>query len=606
MERAHNRYRPWISVDVHQMSTHGPRIFLPPYAEPADPAIPSDLLSSTENLGERVLDSLTRRGLTGGAHRWMYDAWTPARAYPFYHGGLRFLVEVASAHFSDPLFLKEESLSVFGKGNQASENYPVPWRGGRWGIEEITAYTLAAVETALAEVAEEPVRLRQADHLRSNPLRPGFVLAGRGDDPFLLTQVLSSLKLGGVQVLPARDPRGFLVQDPEWGRGWCEALLSCSSYPLFHQASPESSKPYDTTCHDLAHLSGISAKRLVDLAGKTRDAGSILLPGNGAMSPPSEAIGGSRWIVSQRSLAVFSELADIIDSGAEVSRLEGPVEAGGLRFSPGDFVLTRISRRWVERIVLKGASAALWNEAASPDGKPSPLVPVKYPSLRLLQAEKGSEEEGWLRWVLEEHGFRFRSLSGSEISQEIVPVFGSTAGARRVLVIGEGTLGQERSVTAAELRAWVKKGCRVIAMGRAAREIVQPGELPLEEAGQVRPSLPGTLLGTKFARESVDPLLWGYSEPPGVFYSGGPLWIPRTGSSLSGAVEPLLISDPKSANCCGLLPQDEKILVEGAMVMARIKEGDQGGEWVLFGFSPCFRGWTLATFRLLFNAILAP
>jgi len=42
------------------------------------------------------------------------------------------------------------------------------------------------------------------------------------------------------------------------------------------------------------------------------------------------------------------------------------------------------------------------------------------------------------------------------------------------------------------------------------------------------------------------------------------------------------------------------------MVMARIKEGDQGGEWVLFGFSPCFRGWTLATFRLLFNAILAP
>jgi hypothetical protein len=606
IERAHNRYRPWITLDVHQMAGNGPRIFVPPYAEPTDPAIGADLLQKTEELGRKVLDSLAKSGLPGGAHRHTYDAWTPARAYPYYHGGLRFLVEVASARFSEPVFLKEETLSVFGKGNQASESYPVPWKGGRWGIEEITAYSLAAVETALGEIAGEPVRQYQANHLRSSPRRQGFILESTGRDPFPLGQVLSGLKLGGVQVFPAREPGSFLVFDPEWGRGWCESLLACCRYPGPAEVSRERSKPYDTASHDLAHIAGLKARRVVDPLPEGRETEALLPPGR--WNPPTNHPGdpGARWLVSQRSLAIFSHVADLVDAGADVSRTGGPVEAGGLRFSTGDFVVAGISRRWVERLVSEGADAARWNDRGPPGGETPALVPVRYPSLAVLQGDKGSEDEGWLRWVLEEHRFRFRSAAVSRLVQDAGLFFDARIpGARGVLLVTDGTLVEERSAaTVARLKALVKDGWRVIATGRAAGEIAQHGELRLQAAGPGRPSLPGTLLGTKFARDGVDPLLWGYREPPAVFYHGGPLW--ARGAASSESLEPLLVLDPESPDRCGLLPEDEDKLAGEAISLARVKEGDQGGEWILFGFSPAFRGWTLGTFRLLFNAILAP
>src|SRR3989449_5011877 len=47
--------------------------------------------------------ALAGQGKTGIVINAVYDAWTPARAYQHYHGGVRILSEAASANLASPI-----------------------------------------------------------------------------------------------------------------------------------------------------------------------------------------------------------------------------------------------------------------------------------------------------------------------------------------------------------------------------------------------------------------------------------------------------------------------------------------------------------------------
>ena len=77
-------------------------------------------------------------------------------------------------------------------------------------------------------------------------------------------------------------------------------------------------------------------------------------------------------------------------------------------------------------------------------------------------------------------------------------------------------------------------------------------------------------------------------------------------SARRDGVETVLVVAGERPRLCGLLDPGDEAIVKGGAALVRIREGEKGGEWILFGFSPHFRAWTLGTYRLLFNAILAP
>ncbi|MEJ7698224.1 MAG: hypothetical protein WKF71_01050 [Pyrinomonadaceae bacterium] len=60
----------------------------------------------------------------------IYDAWTPARAYSHYHGGVRILTETASAQLASPIKVEFDKLRVDASDNydpqKASANFPQP------------------------------------------------------------------------------------------------------------------------------------------------------------------------------------------------------------------------------------------------------------------------------------------------------------------------------------------------------------------------------------------------------------------------------------------------------------------------------------------------
>ena len=71
-----------------------------------DPA----LRAAVAALGTHVAARLTREGKPGVVVNAIYDAWTPARAYPHTHGGVRVLSETASARLATPIEMPFEDL----------------------------------------------------------------------------------------------------------------------------------------------------------------------------------------------------------------------------------------------------------------------------------------------------------------------------------------------------------------------------------------------------------------------------------------------------------------------------------------------------------------
>jgi len=63
------------------------------------------LVDGVNALGTAMAWALAGQGKTGIVINAVYDAWTPARAYQHYHGGVRILSEAASANLASPLDL---------------------------------------------------------------------------------------------------------------------------------------------------------------------------------------------------------------------------------------------------------------------------------------------------------------------------------------------------------------------------------------------------------------------------------------------------------------------------------------------------------------------
>lgn len=148
VDKIHNVWHPQIVHDIHQQGQNGSRLFLPPYMQPVEPNVPKQIVEGYTELGNYMATALRAQGLQGITTNTTYDAWTPARAYSHYHGGVRILSETASAKLATPITVKFENLRTDGVGGlnakvESAKFGPV-WKGGEWKLANITDYMTTA------------------------------------------------------------------------------------------------------------------------------------------------------------------------------------------------------------------------------------------------------------------------------------------------------------------------------------------------------------------------------------------------------------------------------------------------------------------------------
>src|SRR5436305_11138675 len=280
LDSLHNAWHPQIVHDIHQQDTDGSRLFLPPYLDPIEPNVDPLLVDGVNALGTAMAWALAGQGTTGIVINAVYDAWTPARAYQHYHGGVRILSEAASANLASPLDLAADQLATRGRGfnpRERSWNFSHPWPGGRWTLRDIVTYQTDGAYALLQNAA------RYRDRWLANFLAVGsravrgwrswpyaYVIPRQHQDSIGLVTLLGILLRGQVEVRTALHPiaRGaqrfpagsYVVALRQPYAGFAKTLLEPQRYPdlrLYPGGPPL--PPYDVTAHTLPLLMGVIA-----------------------------------------------------------------------------------------------------------------------------------------------------------------------------------------------------------------------------------------------------------------------------------------------------------------------------------------------------------
>jgi Zinc carboxypeptidase len=569
VDKIHNVWHPQIVHDIHQQGQNGSRLFLPPYMQPVEPNVPKQIVEGYTELGNYMAKSLRDKGFSGITTNSTYDAWTPARAYSHYHGGVRILSETASAKLATPVNIKFENLRASSDDGYdpkvESPNFGPVWRGGEWKLRNITEYMTTAAFSLLNnaandrekwlsrfyEIGKEAVRPRKDGELFAVIIPPSKnrdflddVLYRAGVE----TEEANRFTLSGVKY----PKKTWIVKMNQPYGAFAKALTERQIYPNLLDSEGRPIPPYDVTAHTLSLLLAVN-----------------VVPVYKPFSFPRPNYGS------------------------------GMGTGGGC-----------------------GSSGLA----------PRSLYKSHVPLL----------DEGWTRWVLDTYGDQIprkneceniyepisdkQIRSGEDLEEGRILIFPDQPPNQILNGFAKGSMPDEYTGGVGKegvenLRKFVEAGGTLVFLNRASDFAIDQFNLPLRDVtkGLARKDfyIPGSILRTEL--DTTSPIAKGMPQQSIAWFESGPAFEigrqetgdkrqetnpPSLVSGLTSPVSAIKViarypSDPKAILLSGWALGAEKIAGKAALVQVNIGKG----KVILFGFRPQYRGQSLATFPLLFNAI---
>lgn len=621
ISKVHNIWHPQIVYDIHQMGKTGPRFFVPPFIDPMEPNVDPILQSGVNFMGISMADALTRNKKGGVAVHWVFDGWTPARAYQHYHGGIRILSEAASVDIASPIEINKEELeeSQGWKPLEPRWNHPLPWTGGRWTLRDIIDYELISAMACLQTGAKFRERwLKGTFEIGKKALKPekgpfGFIIPQEQKDYSALYELIKTLKMGGIEVDQALEP--FVadgVQYPEGSYfiryaqrygGFAKALLEKQVYPDLRDSPDMPPKvPYDVTAHTLSIQLGVN----VFEASEPFEATFTLV--DEATLKTGAVLGDGKYFAWDAGPNYSVKAVNrLLKEGYSVSRSLDEIEFDDSSMQPGAFIIE--ARDDVVELISKIAND-YGIEFRGLDNNLSKFDIIK-PKIGVYRAWLPNADEGWLRMVLEEYEFDFINLYPEDIRS------GNLKNKINVLIIPDlnyfaimdGMKGQRYyeaskyettftrgvgEVGNTEILNFLREGGTVITLNRsceyAVKGLLSEAELPLEGLSEKEFYCPGSLL--RILVDNTHPIGFGYEREETLMFLHSPIFNLKNGNSIARYPE----SNPLVSGWA----LGEKHL-RGKTAIAELPAGD--GTIIMIGCSPHFRNQNRATFKFLFNSI---
>lgn len=621
VEFMHTRWRPQIIVDQHQMGGNGARMFCPPYMEPYEPHVHPLLKAGLEDLGASMRKHMTDAGLAGVWSRRQFDAWSPSRAYMHYHGGVRVLTEVASANTADPLL---NALPPRGEAATASEDNPLPWKGGRWGLDDIVRYCHNAAEgVVLHAAAMREQWLGNFLALHRDFSAGKFGPAGYAiplDQPrrAALSKLLDVMRLGGLELARTNAPLTvggralpagtLLVLNGQPNFGFAAALFEHTPYPEIRLPNGNLRPPYDATAHELPLLMDLEVIRLAERPAQVIDtkptpAGQLPSP---IALPTAPRASSENVLLDPRDDAALVTALRLLARGVPVARVLEP--AAGL---PAGAILVNGS---VDLPLDVATVAAPENLATRP---------LAGGRIGVWQSWSGNMDEGWTRFFCDMQGLAYTKLHNADIERADL---GARVDAILLADVNANVLDRAPAAAGtpmthggfgpagvAALDKFVREGGTLVAWGGSARWVVGKLDLPLEfvrpprqerdfnadparAAPSARFNIPGSLL---WADPDDAPLNYGLPHRLAVFFDNDSAMTLTSGKEWK--VEGRFRFAQQNPVAAGWAEGAELVAGHHAALTFCLGKG----RVTLFAFSPIFRTQTWATFRLVLNALLA-
>ena len=596
-----NVWRPQILHDIHQMGGNAARYFVPPYIDPWEPNIDPAIIAGVNALGTSMAWELTSQGKGGVVVNGIFDSWTPARAYSHYHAGLRILSETASARLATPVEVAANRLApgINYHAGTASWNFPKPWPGGRWSIRDIVDYQTAGAMALLGHAAR----------FRTRYLRNFYEVSRRavegvgGLSAFLLPE----------PEMPAsiRDAARRLKEGISTDPGRSEERREAGE-KLVQQITSEPSTPEEVRYY-------------LKIEGLDRLLATLKRGGVEVMRADNEFVAdGRRYAAGTHILQMKQPYGAFAKALLEVQRYPDLREyPGGPPRRPYDVTAQTLP-------LLMNVAAVAVKEPFQVEMRPEPMAVVIQGRVRsdtvvrvgLYKNYLPSMDEGWTRWFFDQYRFPYTSLHQADIragnlrakfdaiilpDQSVDALVNGLSDRPRgpddTESVGggypadlSGGLGEAGVLG---LKEFVEAGGTLITFNNASNFAIERLKAPvrnvLKGVAAREFYCPGSILQTQLDETSA--MTFGLEKESIAWFEGSPAF---------EATDPARVHviarypDNSSPLLSGWILGDQMLRGKAALVEAKMGKG----RIILFGFRPQYRGQSLATIPLLFNAIL--
>lgn len=617
-------YQVWFPqfwLDEHQMGYYGPRIYIPPNADPVAKLVNPLVHRGNNLMGATMGWRLEEAGKSGVIFGYSFDAYWPGgtRNTGWWKNMFGVLTEVASARMATPMDISSTELQGGTKGLITYEqqiNFPNPWPGGIWRLRDIMDYELLVSDAALETVAKyRQELLRGVATMATQAVQTAdahqfwrIPIDGQRD-PITATRLAALMLEHGVEVRLAGDKNSFLIATAQpYGR-FVEEMMGEQRYPEVRSA-PNSGilEPYDVAAWSLPLMMGVKAEK-VRLSANEQQASTLIKQ--------------ATW--PQGGLDGKGPYYSTPDDKNNVSALINAMQKAG-----GQVFITKTEKQAPLIIFAAHAQLAANAEKLHLRLQAMPSLPTRATAIKPLRIALykpyiPSLDEGWTRFVLEQYGFPVKNIENKEVrsgnlnaSWDVIILPDAT---RDVIIDGRsnregyfeelppdyaGGIGKEGLRA---LRDFVEKGGTLITQARAAdaltgEEFNLPVRNVLVTGADRRPlatadfNIPGSLL--RVYLDTNHPVAWGLpAEIAGFFDSPVAFQTSSPAPDLQRSVIAWYPEDAKDILISGYAHGAERLERKAAAVsFTRGK-----GKIVMFGFRAQHRAQTEGTFQMLFNAI---
>jgi len=639
----HHEWFPQVFLDMHQMGTAQPRIFVPPYADPHTPLVHPLQWRLNDLIGTNMALRLEEKGKSGVITSFAYDAYWPGgtKNTACLKNVIGLLTEVSSCRIATPVYVDPNELQGGRKGlpeYRPQMNFPNPWPGGWWRLRDIVDYELIAGNSLLetCSMFREEI-LRGSYEMGKDGVRRGreempfaYVIPPDQHDPGAAAQLVRLLREHGLEARATRadfttsDGRRFsrgsvVFHAAQPYRAFLIEMMERQRYPEVRQGpdTKEIFKPYDVTAWTLPLLMGVDWAR-VDRPFQATYGDTLELPWPGAHSRPESA---TTWLLPAATNSSYRVVNRLLAGGVRVSRALEPVEAqvsgASWPFPAGTFLVPREARSQVERLADE-CGAEVFGSTASAAGRRASL---RAPRIGLYKPWAVSMDEGWTRLVLDTHDFKYTNLDNGAMKQKNLnarfDVIVLPDVDKNVIVEGKprsedgayfeplpppyaGGIGKEG---VAALKAFVERGGTLVCLASSSNLAIEELALPVRNTvAKMRSpeySLPGTLVNLRI--DTSHPLGWGMPEECAAYVTDAPVFATAIpGANVDRSVVARYPQHADEVVASGWAKGTELMAGRAAIVEARLGRG----RVVMFGPRVQHRAQMVGTYKLLFNAIL--
>jgi len=623
---AFHEWFPQVWLDEHQMGSTGPRIFVPPYANPVAANVHPFIWRVVDQIGATMSLRLEEQKKSGVIYAYAYDAYWPGgtKNTAWWKNVCGLLTEVASVRMATPLEVNPSDLSGGGKGlieYRQQINYPNPWPGGTWRLRDIMDYERVASDALLETCTNYRAEiLRGTATMAKDAIALGtpgecFKISLEQRDAPTAARLAHLMRENGAEVLYSATRKTFYIPTAQpYGR-FVSEVLGIQRYPKV-KLTPGASivPPYDITAWSLPLLMGVEVSR----EKLSPDEEKLLRPIEESDWPEGAVERGraATYAVSHESNNVTRLINEVLKKKGLISLARQSFDMDGITYPAGTVLIEAVQD-------ISGLADRYHLKIRGLTEKPKVQVDrLKAVRIGLYKPWLASMDEGWTRWLLEQYDFTYKNLDNKEAkagklleNYDVVLLPDVT---KEVILEGKpkreegemkyfpefppeysGGIGKEG---ARNLKDFVEKGGTLVALASACDFVIDEFNVPavntLARTRSEEFNCPGSLL--RIHIDPAHPVTYGMPETAAAFVNERIAF--RTtvpGSEITRRVLAWYPADAEDILLSGWIHGAERLERRAAALAMTYGKG----KIVLLGFRVQHRAQTEGTFKLLFNAL---